>query len=454
MALETIRKMEELSPRQIVAELDKYIVGQHEAKRAVAIAMRNRYRRARVEGEIKEEIHPKNILMIGPTGVGKTEIARRLAKLAGAPFIKVEATKYTEVGYVGKDVESMIRELVEISISMIKIEEKEKVKERAKELAEERILDLLLPESAAPLESDIPLSVENSTREKFRKMLKAGELFDKEVTIDSKEKQTPVFEVFAVPGMEDMDMNFRDMLGNFMPKKNRKRKMLVKDAIDFLEQEEAQKLIDMDRVLPIALERVQNHGIVFLDEIDKIAEPSQAQRGGAGVSREGVQRDLLPLVEGSNVNTKHGVVKTDNILFIGAGAFHHTKPSDLYPELQGRFPIRVELKSLTTDDFIQILTEPKNSLLKQSIALLQTEKVEIEFSESSIRTLSELATQVNEKTENIGARRLHTLLEKVLDEVSFNATDIPNQKITITPSYIEEKVGDLAKNEDLSRYIL
>jgi ATP-dependent HslUV protease ATP-binding subunit HslU len=447
---------EEMSPAEIVKELDKYIVGQKEAKRSVAIALRNRWRRQRVTEDLRDEIYPKNILMIGPTGVGKTEIARRLAKLAGAPFIKVEATKYTEVGYVGKDVESMIRELVEIAIGMIRSSERELVMPRAKEAAEERILDLLLPDQrpVVPAEAIVPLDVENSTREKFRAMLRRGELDDREVTVETKESQRAPFEIFAVPGMEEMDMNLRDMLGNLMPKKNRQRKMKVNEARKFLESEEALKLVDMDRVIPMALERVQSSGIVFLDEMDKIAEPRDSYRSGAAVSREGVQRDLLPLVEGSSVNTKYGVVKTDHILFIGAGAFHHTKPSDLFPELQGRFPIRVELKSLHTEDFIRILTEPQNSLLKQYAALMETESVTLKFPEEAVRTISELASTVNEKTENIGARRLHTILERILDEVSFNACDVKGQVIEITSDYVKERVGDLVKDEDLSRYIL
>lgn len=447
--------VENLTPAQIVKELGKYIVGQNEAKRAVAIALRNRWRRQNVREDLRDEIYPKNILMIGPTGVGKTEIARRLAKLAYAPFLKVEATKYTEVGYVGKDVDSMIRDLVEIAVNMVKSSEKERVLSKAKENAEERCLDLLLPKSTVKKEEAIvPLEVENSTREKFRAMLHRGELEDREVTIDAKERQQAVFEVFAVPGLEEMDMNLRDMLGNMLPKKNRRRKMKVKEALKFLEQEEAQKLVDMDRVIPEALELVQQNGIIFLDEMDKIAEPRESFRGGPNVSREGVQRDLLPIVEGSSVNTKYGVVKTDHILFIGAGAFHQTRPSDLIPELQGRFPIRVELKSLTTQDFIRILTEPKNSLLKQYEGLMETERVMLVFKEDAIQTLCELATTVNEKMENIGARRLHTILERVLDDVSYSAPDIHGQTIEVTSDYVRSRVGDLVKDIDLSRYIL
>jgi ATP-dependent HslUV protease ATP-binding subunit HslU len=445
-----------MTPAQIVKELDKYIVGQQEAKRAVAIALRNRWRRRNVRPELKDEIHPKNILMIGATGVGKTEIARRLAKLANAPFVKVEATKYTEVGYVGKDVESMIRDLVETSINIVKQSEREAVMPRAQENTEERLLDLLLPDSRAlkPEEAIAPLEVENSTREKFRAMLRKGELDEREVTLDTKEQRGPQLEIFAIPGMEEMDMNLRDMLGNIMPKKSRRRKVKVGEARKLIEAEEATKLIDMDRVIPLAVERAEQNGIVFLDEMDKIAEPRDHNRSGAAVSREGVQRDLLPIVEGCAVNTKYGVVRTDHILFIGAGAFHQTKPSDLFPELQGRFPIRVELKALTTDDFVRILTEPESSLLKQYSALMETEGVTLRFREDAIRKISELATSVNEKTENIGARRLHTIIERVLEEISFSASDVSGQSIEITDQYVTDRVQGLSRDEDLSRYIL
>lgn len=449
-------RLANLTPSQIVAELDKYIVGQSDAKRAVAIALRNRWRRQRVPDNFRDEIFPKNILMIGPTGVGKTEIARRLAKLTEAPFVKVEATKYTEVGYVGKDVESMVRDLIEISVSMIKAKEKERVIPRAIENAEERVLDLLVPSSSLKSQSESmsPLESERSTRDKFREMLRKGELDDREITLETKERQGHMLEFFAIPGAEDMDSQIRDVMNQFLPKKQRKRKLKVKEALKFLEEEEAQRLVDMDRVVPKALELAQQHGIIFLDEMDKIAVGKESYQGSLQVSREGVQRDLLPIVEGTTVNTKYGVVKTDHMLFIGAGAFHHSKPSDLIPELQGRFPIRVELKSLSTEDFIQILTEPKNSLPKQYTALMETEKVKLHFREDAIRTLSELATAVNEKTENIGARRLHTLLERLLDEVSFSAPEIAHQEIEITSQYVKERVQELAKDEDLSRYIL
>lgn len=455
MTQQTEKTLDQLTPKAIVAELDKYIVGQKDAKRAVAIALRNRWRRRRVDEEFRDEIYPKNILMIGPTGVGKTEIARRLAKLADAPFLKVEATKYTEVGYVGKDVESMIRDLTEIAVAMVKEKEEEAVIPRARELAEERLLDLLVPYSSAPKKNEaiVELNVENSTRDKFRTMLRNKELEDKEVTLQLEKKGNLGFEILAIPGMEDMEHNLRDMLGNMVPKKNHRRKMKVKDARKYLQHEEAQKLIDMDRVIPQALDLVQNNGIVFLDEMDKIAEGKDRGISG-GVSREGVQRDLLPIVEGSSIKTKYGIVKTDHILFIAAGAFHQSKPSDLVPELQGRFPIRVELNSLTTEDFVRILTEPKNSLPKQYSVLLATEKVNLSFRHDAIETISRLATAVNEKTENIGARRLHTILERVLDEVSFNASDIAGQTIEVTPDYVNSRVETLAHDTDLSRYIL
>jgi ATP-dependent HslUV protease ATP-binding subunit HslU len=446
-----------LTPSEVVSALDRYVVGQDQAKKAVAIALRNRWRRQNVDSDLRDEIHPKNILMIGPTGVGKTEIARRLARLADAPFVKVEATKYTEVGYVGKDVESMVRDLVETAITMVKTAEQAKVAGRARESAEERVLDLLVPETStrAQAEAITPLHGELSTREKFRGMLKRGELNDREVQIDTQDVPTKNFEVFALPGMEDMENNLRDMIGNLVPKKSRRRKTKVLDALRILEQEEAQKLVDMDRVVPVALERAQQRGIIFIDEMDKVAVPDDSYRGGGpSVSREGVQRDLLPIVEGTTVNTKYGPVKTDHVLFIAAGAFHHAKPSDLIPELQGRFPIRVELKSLTTEDFVRILKEPKNSLLRQYEALLDTEGVSVVFRDDAIQTICERATAVNESTENIGARRLHTILERVMEEISFTANQISGQTVEITSGYVNDRVAELAQNSDLSRYIL
>jgi ATP-dependent HslUV protease ATP-binding subunit HslU len=444
----TMAPLENLTPATIVTELDRYIIGQKEAKRSVAIALRNRWRRQRVLDSLRDEIFPKNILMIGPTGVGKTEIARRLAKLVHAPFVKVEATKYTEVGYVGKDVESMIRDLVETAINMVKSQEKEQVLPRAKELAEERLLDLLVPVSLPGETADI------SSREKHRNRLRAGDFEQDEVTLDSREKQHAVLEVFTIPGMEEMDTNLRDVLGNMLPKKNLRRTVKVIEARRILEQEEASKLVDMDRVIPRAIQLAEQMGIIFLDEMDKIAESREGVRNQAAVSREGVQRDLLPIVEGSNVTTKYGIVKTDHILFIGAGAFHQSKPADLIPELQGRFPIRVELTSLSTDDFYQILTAPKNSLLKQYVSLLKTENVTLVFQEEAVRKISSIATLVNERTENIGARRLHTILEKVIEDISFDAPNLCGEKVEITAEYVEQRVGGLAKNQDLSRYIL
>lgn len=434
----------DLVPSEVVSELDRYIVGQGDAKRSVAIALRNRWRRQNVSEDLRDEIHPKNILMIGPTGVGKTEIARRLAKLAEAPFIKVEATKYTEVGYVGKDVESMVRDLVEIAIGMLRAQEQESVLPKAREFAEERLLDLLVP-------LEVPTDG-LSTREKFRLMLRKGDLEQREVEIDIKERPAGM-DVFSLPGMEDVDRNLRDLVSNMMPKKTKRRKMKVEDARKVLEMEEAAKLVDMDRIIPRALQRVQDSGIIFLDEMDKIAEPSGSMRT-AGVSREGVQRDLLPIVEGSRVTTKYGVVKTDHILFIGAGAFQKSKPSDLIPELQGRFPIRVELQSLTTEDFVRILTEPANSLLKQYSALLKTEAVDLSFREDAVQIIAEHATRLNEKMENIGARRLHTILERVLDEVSFDAPELKGQAVEVTAEYVKERIDELVDDQDMSRYIL
>ena len=449
------------TPREIVSELDKYIIGQDKAKRAVGIALRNRWRRQRVSPELRDEIAPKNILMIGPTGVGKTEIARRLAKLAQAPFLKIEASKFTEVGYVGRDVESMIRDLTDIAVKMIADEEKGNLRVKAEELAEERILDLLLPKPAPPAQAVQMEGVETpppppapaleETREKLRKLLRAGKLDERFVDLEVSSRNLPI-QLFTQSGIEEMDVNFSDMLGNLFPKVTKKRKVKVPEAIELLIQEESQKLVDMDKVVKIAIERVEQSGIIFLDEIDKVA--GREAIGGPDVSREGVQRDLLPIIEGCTVNTKHGMVRTDHILFIGAGAFHVSKPSDLIPELQGRFPIRVELEALTKDDFILILKEPKNALLKQYRALLQTEGIELEFTEEAISELADMAAQVNESMENIGARRLHTILEKILDEISFSAPDMREKRITIGPDEVRDRIKDIVQDKDLSRYIL
>ena len=437
-----------LTPRETVAELDKFIVGQKEAKKAVSIALRNRWRRQRVSPEMKDEIAPKNILMIGPTGVGKTEIARRLAKLSQAPFLKVEASKFTEVGYVGRDVESMIRDLTDISVKMMTEEEKKNVISKAKDLAEERILDILLPKGK---NNDSEFESQNETREKMRALLKEGKLDDRTIEIEFTAKNFPM-QIFSQAGVEEMDVNISDMLGNLMPKKSKRKKVKVPDAMEVLIQEEAQKLVDMDKVVKKAVEGVEQTGIVFIDEIDKIC--GRETSSGPDVSREGVQRDLLPIIEGCTVNTKHGLVKTDHILFVGAGAFHVSKPSDLIPELQGRFPIRVELDPLSKDDFIRILTEPKNALIKQYKELLKTENIALEFSDDAIVRLAELAEEVNESTENIGARRLHTILEKILEEISFNAPDTSEKEFKVDSDYIKNKILDIVKDRDLSRYIL
>lgn len=438
-----------LTPRETVSELDKFIVGQNEAKKAVSIALRNRWRRQRVDPEMKDEIAPKNILMIGPTGVGKTEIARRLAKLSQAPFLKVEASKFTEVGYVGRDVESMIRDLADISVKMITEEEKKNVITKAKELAEERILDILFPKSKDSNDSDF--ESQNETREKMRALLKEGKLDERSIEIEVTSKNFPL-QIFSQSGIEEMDVNISDMLGNLMPKKSKRKKVKVSEALEVLIQEEAQKLVDMDKVVKQAVERVEHSGIVFVDEIDKIC--GREASAGPDVSREGVQRDLLPIIEGCTVNTKHGLVKTDHILFVGAGAFHVSKPSDLIPELQGRFPIRVELDPLSKEDFVRILTEPKNALIKQYKELLKTENITLEFSDDAIVRLAELAEEVNETTENIGARRLHTILEKILEEISFDAPDINESEFKVDSDYIKNKISDIVKDRDLSRYIL
>src|ERR1700674_2517287 len=455
---------DELTPREIVVELDKYIVGQAAAKRAVAVALRNRVRRQKLTPEMAEDVLPKNILMIGPTGVGKTEIARRLARLAGCPFIKVEASKYTEVGYVGRDVESMVRDLVETSIDMVREEKLDEVAERAEHAAEERVLDLLLPASPPPPEAH---SSPNSsapqieaprhdpmdrTREKLRAQLRDGKLDQRLVEVEVRERSTPAFEIVSSQGVEEMDINVKDMLSGIFGQQKRRRRMTVAEAFDYLIQEEENKLIDMDQVTRLAVERAEQMGIIFIDEIDKIAGRESGH--GPDVSREGVQRDILPIVEGTTVNTRYGMIRTDHILFIAAGAFHITKPSDLIPELQGRLPIRVELTALGEADFVRILTEPKNALIKQYMALLETEGLKLNFTEDAIAALARFAVIVNEQTENIGARRLHTILEKVLDEISFDAPDLKKKNVKVDGAYVTKQLADIVKNQDLSRYIL
>lgn len=442
--------MSTFTPREIVSELDKYIVGQKEAKRAVAIALRNRWRRQQIAPPLRDEIMPKNIIMIGPTGVGKTEIARRLAKLAQAPFLKIEASKFTEVGYVGRDVESMIRDLTDQAVNMVKADESRKVEQRAKEMAEERLLDLLLPASSRSLSKEG--EDRQGTREKLRQLLRAGKLKEKYVDVEVTDRALPIVEIFSASGMEEMDINLKEMVGSLFPKKKKQKKVKVPEALDILSQEEAQKLIDMDLVVKQAIERVEQSGIVFLDEIDKIA--GRESGIGPDVSREGVQRDILPIVEGTTVTTKYGIVKTDHILFIAAGAFHVSKPSDLIPELQGRFPIRVELSSLGKEDFIRILTEPENALTKQYTALMATESVKVEFKEDGIAEIAEVATLINARTQNIGARRLYTIMEKLFDEISFDAPDLSGKTIVIGASYVREKLKNFIEDEDLSRYIL
>ncbi len=446
--------MDDLTPKKIVEELDKFIIGQDKAKKAVAIAMRNRWRRQRLSPELKDEVLPKNIIMIGPTGVGKTEIARRLSRLANAPFVKVEASKFTEVGYVGRDVESMIRDLTEVSIRMVKSEHIERVHQKARNLAEERLLDLLLPQPKVLRGTGVEeeeREKHKETRERLKAQLREGKLDNRYIDIEVKEKMVP-FGVVSNVGLEELEINLKEMLGNFLPEKPKRKKVKVPEAYNILIQEESNKLIDKEKITKESIERVEQSGIIFIDEIDKIASKGYAH--GPDVSREGVQRDLLPIVEGTTVTTKHGPVKTEHVLFIAAGAFHMTKPSDLIPELQGRFPIRVELDALGKDDFVRILTEPHNALIKQYTALLYTEDLAIDFTADAIHEIADIAAHVNEKTENIGARRLHTVLEKLLEDVSFEAPEKKNGALSIDERYVKEKLSEIVKDEDLSRYIL
>jgi ATP-dependent HslUV protease ATP-binding subunit HslU len=456
-SIETATALEEMSPRQIVGELDKYVVGQAEAKRSVAIALRNRLRRQKLSEELADEILPKNIIMIGPTGVGKTEIARRLARLTNSPFIKVEASRFTEVGYVGRDVESMIRDLVEISIDMVREEKVNEVAEKAEQNAEERLLDLLLPpaprqEKLATEDGERQRDLQQRTREKLRAQLREGKLDERQVEVDVRERSFPAFEIVSSQGVEEMDINIKDILPGLFGQRSKKRRMQVAEAMEYLTQEEESKLVDMDQVTRTAVERVEQSGIIFIDEIDKIAGREHGH--GPDVSREGVQRDILPIVEGTTVNTRYGMVRTDHILFVAAGAFHVSKPSDLIPELQGRFPIRVELHSLTVDDFIRILKEPKSALVKQYTALLETEEIKLSFTDEALEEVAKYAALVNEQTENIGARRLHTIMEKLLDEISFEGPDLKKKNVRIDISYVQKQLADIVKNQDLSRYIL
>lgn len=454
-----------LTPAEIVRELDKFVIGQKEAKRMVAIALRNRWRRQQVPEHLRDEIAPKNIIMIGPTGVGKTEIARRLARLAQSPFLKVEASKFTEVGYVGRDVESMIRDLADLAVNMVRSEEMEAVRLKAEEMAEERLLDILLPPSrrSAAASARVHESSEaktaqeetqqaDATREKLRKLLRQGALDDRYVELEVEDRSVPVFDLFASAGMEEMDYNFREMLSSMLPRRTKRRKVKIPEAREILVDQESQRLVDMDKVIRQAIERVEHSGIIFIDEIDKIA--GREGTHGPDVSREGVQRDLLPIVEGSTVTTKYGMVRTDHILFIASGAFHIAKPSELIPELQGRFPIRVELQSLTKEDFVRILKEPENALITQYIALLATEGVSLVFDDAAIEEIADIAYQVNTRTENIGARRLHTIMEKLLSDISFHAPELKGQTLHITRDYVKQTLEDIVKDEDLSRYIL
>jgi ATP-dependent HslUV protease ATP-binding subunit HslU len=458
-SMEETAGLDELTPRQIVAELDKHVIGQADAKRSVAVALRNRIRRQKLTPELAEEILPKNIIMIGPTGVGKTEIARRLARLANSPFLKVEASRFTEVGYVGRDVESMVRDLVDISIDMVREEKLEEIAEKAEQNAEERLLDLLLPplppvrgERTTTEEDERQREQYQRTREKLRAQLRESKLDERQVEVDVRERSFPAFEIISSQGVEEMDVNFKDMLPGIFGQRTKKRRMRVTEAMEFLIQEEESRLIDMDQVTRTAVERAEQSGILFIDEIDKIAGRERGH--GPDVSREGVQRDILPIVEGTTVNTRYGMVHTDHILFIAAGAFHVSKPSDLIPELQGRFPIRVELKSLNVEDLIRILNEPKSALVKQYTALLETEGIKISFSEDAIEEVARYAAQVNDQTENIGARRLHTIMEKLLDEISFEGPDLKKKTVRIDGEYVRKQLSEIVKNQDLSRYIL